>query len=379
MPFSKRDARDNRPFLCIFTMQMEKTKLDNTELAAKLIDWYLQNKRDLPWRKTSDPYKIWISEIILQQTRVAQGWEYYNKMLLHFPTVTDLASAREEEILRVWQGLGYYSRARNMHTAAKDITTRFGGKIPADYEAVRSLKGIGEYTAAAILSFAWNLPYAVVDGNVYRVLSRLFAIDIPIDSVKGKRFFFNLAQSLLPVGKAGIFNQALMELGALQCVARNPDCHVCPLQNRCLGYAENKVSCYPVKSKKMLKKNRFFTFLYIHNDENVILVRRNSEDIWKGLFQFPLIETDHLLDITEINDTDFCSALEKNTNACINSVKDMPKHVLSHQILFARFIEIRMTDLSFFTSSPYIIVEYTHLNEYAFPVLIKRYWESFQH
>ena len=348
---------------------------DNTELAEKLIDWYCQNKRDLPWRKTSDPYKIWLSEIILQQTRVTQGWQYYDKMLEHFPTISALASASEEEVLRVWQGLGYYSRARNMHTASKEIMERFEGKFPADYEAVRSLKGIGEYTAAAILSFAWNLPYAVVDGNVYRVLSRLFAIELPIDSNKGKRFFFNLAQNLLPIGKAGVFNQALMEFGALQCVVRDPDCHLCPLQKECLGYAENKVSSYPVKSKKIGKKSRFFTYFYIHNDKEIILTKRTDNDIWRGLFQFPLIEADHLLDISEINDSDFFTLLGSNAEVCIKSVIDMPKHILSHQILYTRFVEINVKE-PLKQTFPYFIAQEGNLKKYAFPVLIVKYLEK---
>ncbi|MDD6209262.1 MAG: A/G-specific adenine glycosylase [Bacteroidales bacterium] len=351
---------------------IEKEGCKDAEFVLKLIEWYKENKRDLPWRLTTDPYKIWLSETILQQTRVAQGLGYYNRILSRFPTLADLAQGTEEEILRLWQGLGYYSRARNMHAAAKDIVARFDGEFPADYKAMRSLKGIGDYTAAAILSFAWNLPYAVVDGNVYRVLSRLFGIDIPIDSVKGKRCFGELAQSLLPEEHAGIYNQALMEFGALQCEPANPDCSVCPFKDRCVAYARNKVSYYPVKEKKNKRRERYFTYLHIHSGGKLYLQRRQERDIWKGLYQFPLVEADALIDVLNLPEKTPFDGLLRNKEYKVLSVVDMPKHILSHQILYTRFIEINLKE-PLQQVSPYSVIEDKKLDNYALPVLIVKY------
>ena len=209
--------------------------MENMEFIVPLEKWYLENKRDLPWRNTTDPYVIWISEVILQQTRVIQGLDYFNRFMTRFPDVASLAEAEEDEVLKYWQGLGYYSRARNLHTAARQIMDDFGGLFPKNYRDVLSLKGIGEYTAAAICSFAYRQPYAVVDGNVYRVLARLFDIDVPIDSTQGKKLFVKLASDLLDKKRPDVYNQAIMELGALQCVPRSPHCELCPLSNKFLS------------------------------------------------------------------------------------------------------------------------------------------------
>ena len=219
-----------------------------TPFAQILLTWYESHQRDLPWRKISDSYRIWVSEIILQQTRVVQGYEYYLRFIEAFPTVNDLAAADEDEVLRLWQGLGYYSRARNMHAAAKQIVSL--GGFTTDYEGVRSLKGIGDYTAAAICSFAYGLPCAVLDGNVYRVLSRYFGIDTPIDGSKGKKEFTQLAQELLPVQHSADYNQAIMDFGALQCVPKSPDCQLCPLADSCVAYSESSVDTLPVKAHR---------------------------------------------------------------------------------------------------------------------------------
>ena len=215
-----------------------------------LIRWYADNHRRLPWRETSDPYLIWLSEVILQQTRVAQGLDYFRRFVARFPDVRSLAEAPQDEVLKLWQGLGYYSRARSLHAAAKDIMARFGGRFPEDYEAVRSLCGVGDYTAAAICSFAYELPYAAVDGNVYRVLSRVYDVDLPVDDAAGKRYFAELAQSLLDPVRPGLQNQATMEFGALQCVPQRPDCGACPLADRCLAQAHGTVGRRPVKRGK---------------------------------------------------------------------------------------------------------------------------------
>ena len=233
------------------------------ETSRLLRDWYRIHKRELPWRESSDPYIIWISEIILQQTRVVQGMDYFLRFTERFPDVASLASAEEDEVLKYWQGLGYYSRARNLHAAAKDIMKRFDGIFPGRYEDVISLKGIGEYTAAAIVSFVWNQPYPVVDGNVFRVLSRLFAVDTPIDTPRGKKAFTELAGLVMDPRYAGQHNQAIMELGALQCVPQNPDCEACPLKERCAAYGTGDVQTYPVKQKKTKTRDRYFHYLYI--------------------------------------------------------------------------------------------------------------------
>lgn len=237
----------------IFATNMEET---NAILTSRIEQWYALHARDLPWRATRDAYCIWVSEIILQQTRVAQGYDYYLRFIERFPAVDDLAEADEDEVMRYWQGLGYYSRARNMHAAAKDIVNRFGGVFPSKYDDIRSLKGVGDYTAAAIASIAFGLPHAVVDGNVYRVLSRLFGIDTPIDTPEGKHYFSQLAQSLLHRENPGLYNQGLMEFGALQCTPGACDCGNCPLTDICVAFASHTVAQLPVKQGKISMKSR---------------------------------------------------------------------------------------------------------------------------
>jgi len=262
------------------------------DLSQILLDWYRNNQRDLPWRRTNDPYAIWLSEVILQQTRVEQGMPYWLRFIEDFPTVTDLANADEREVLRLWQGLGYYSRARNLHAAAKIVRDEYNGNFPNQYEQIRALKGIGDYTAAAISSFAFNLPHAVVDGNVYRFLSRIFAINTPIDSTNGKKEFFVLANELLDKSNPGTFNQSLMEFGAMQCKPSNPDCSVCPFNQYCQSFATNTVSEYPVKAKKTKTRNRYFDFIILSDEKNTLLQKREEKDIWQGLYQFPVIESE---------------------------------------------------------------------------------------
>ena len=232
--------------------------------SQKIIFWYEHNKRDLPWRNTRDPYLIWLSEIILQQTRVDQGMSYYLKFVGEFPTVKQLAKADNEKVMKLWQGLGYYSRARNLHTTAKIILLEHKGVFPKEFETILALKGVGEYTAAAIASFAYNKPYAVVDGNVYRVLSRVFDISTPIDSTQGKKEFNHLAGELLDKNKPAIYNQAIMEFGAMQCKPINPYCAVCPLNTMCLAYSKKLVAELPVKSKKTKVRDRYFNYIVLN-------------------------------------------------------------------------------------------------------------------
>lgn len=345
------------------------------EISYLLRDWYRMNRRELPWRHSSDPYIIWISEIILQQTRVAQGMDYFYRFTERFPDVASLASADEDEVLKYWQGLGYYSRARNLHAAAKEIMTRFGGVFPSRYADVIALKGIGEYTAAAILSFAWNQPYPVVDGNVFRVLSRLFAVDVPIDTPKGKKLFAELAFQLMDPQHAGMHNQAIMELGALQCVPQNPDCTTCPLSARCAAYAAGTVVDLPVKQHRAKTRNRYFHYLYIQCRGTTWMARRGKKDIWEGLYEFPLIETERPADFAELQQTVafrrlFDGAGDLSVSVDLSGVK----HVLSHQILYATFYRVEIAE-EIPALRDYLRIPLSDIDRYAVPRLIHLYLE----
>ena len=309
-----------------------------------LVSWYLQNKRDLPWRNTTNPYFIWLSEIMLQQTRVAQGLPYFLKFTEHFPTVFDLANADEEEVLKLWQGLGYYSRARNLHKTAQIVAHNFGGRFPDNNKELLQLKGIGEYTAAAIASFSYNEDVAVVDGNVYRVLARYFDIETDISSSSAKKEFTALAQELLPKGQANVFNQAIMEFGAMQCVPKNPNCEECVLNNSCLALKYKKVAQLPIKLKKAKVQKRFFNYLIFKDEgKNTILQKRTQKGIWHNLYEFPLIETTE-----EASDVDVIALIEKQSflNNTLRHIKLLnPKiitHKLSHQNLSISFWEIEV-------------------------------------
>jgi A/G-specific adenine glycosylase len=310
-------------------------------ITVNLIDWYQSNKRMLPWRGTNNPYKIWISEIILQQTRVMQGLEYYIRFIERFPDVKALADADEQEVLKYWQGLGYYSRARNLHAAARTVRDQYDGKFPQNYDSVLKLKGIGEYTAAAITSFAWNLPYPVVDGNVFRVLSRLFMIDEPIDTQKGKKYFTTLAGEIMGKTQPGLFNQAIMEFGALQCTPSAPDCMQCPFVDNCLAYSKQAITDYPVKQNKTKTKELYLYYFHIHWKKFTYLYIRKEKGIWQNLFEFPLIESEKAIDpeilIKKAVFPPFVSAGNIDSFRFIIQNK---KHVLSHRILYATFIEV---------------------------------------
>lgn len=345
-------------------------------IAESLIDWYKENKRELPWRETTDPYCIWISEIIMQQTRVVQGLEYYNRFIGRFPEVRALAEAPEDEVMKYWQGLGYYSRARNLHTAAKEIVERWEGKFPADYEQVLSLKGVGEYTAAAICSFAWNLPYAVVDGNVYRVLARVFGIDLPIDSTAGKKYFAGLAQELLDKKRPDLYNQAIMDFGAIQCVPKSPACGECPLADHCVAYAEGKIERLPVKEGKTIVKPRYFNYLHIHSRGKTLLAQRREKDIWQNLYEYPLIETEQVVDFAGLQQSEaYRSLLEGVGEIQVVRMVEMPKHVLSHRIIYARFYELEVSAFSK-NMQAYLQVEDEEVERYAISRLIELYREK---
>lgn len=347
-----------------------------SDIAQVLIGWYGENKRQLPWRETTDPYRIWISEIILQQTRVAQGLDYFNRFMERFPDVPSLAGAHEDEVMKYWQGLGYYSRARNLHAAAKDIMTRFGGRFPDDYRDVLSLKGIGEYTAAAICSFAWRQPYAVVDGNVYRVLSRVFGVDLAIDSTAGKKYFAELAQELLDCKRPDLYNQAIMDFGAMQCVPQSPGCMLCPLRECCVAYSGGMTGSLPVKEGKTVVKSRYFNYLHIHSRGITLLSQRTGKDIWQNLYEYPLIETEQEVDFVGLQALGaYRRLLEGVGEIQVRRMLEMPKHVLSHRIIYARFYELEVSGFSEAMQS-YQQVPDVEVERYAVSRLIELYREK---
>ena len=301
-----------------------------------LYTWYLANKRELPWRSTKDPYFIWLSEIILQQTRVEQGLPYYLKFIKSFPTIIDLAVATEDEVLKLWQGLGYYSRARNLHITAKYIMKYCDGIFPQAYNDILNLKGVGPYTAAAIASFSFGLPYAVVDGNVIRVLGRVFGISISFETSLGKQKYQKLAQDLLNKSDPAEHNQAIMEFGAVQCVPKSPKCSSCPFSSYCVAYNTNSIEKLPLKfSKKKLKK-RFLNYLLLKKQNSVILVKRNK-GVWKGLYEFPFIEFSTKKSNNKVVSSDEWISFFKNTKYEIELVSDEFIHKLSHQNIYAKF------------------------------------------
>jgi len=318
--------------------------MSNKTITKKIINWYHEHKRMLPWRDTQDPYLIWLSEIILQQTRVAQGMSYYEKFVANYPNVHELANADQSEILRLWQGLGYYSRARNLHFAAKQVIDEYQGKFPTSYSKLKKLKGVGDYTAAAIASFAFEEEVPVVDGNVYRVLARLFAIDIDIASSTAYKQFAAIAKQLICHAKASTFNQAIMEFGALQCTPKNPQCITCPLSIDCKAHQENKTTHYPIKIKKIKIKKRYFNYAVLSRDDNILMNERKGKDIWQGLYDFPLLESINKLCtedelITWLNENTLVDASNKLT---LKKVSKVYKHILSHQHIYAIFYYIHI-------------------------------------
>jgi len=316
-------------------------------IPIKLIDWYKKNQRELPWRNTADPYKIWISEILLQQTRVNQGLDYYYRFVERFPNVSSLANAHEDEVLKYWQGLGYYSRARNLHKAALQIMAIHQGVFPDNFRDVLALPGIGTYTASAICSFAYNQPYAVVDGNVYRVLSRLFNNPTPIDSNKGIKLFQNLANELLDRQQPGTHNQAIMEFGALQCIPRNPRCEICTLNHECMAFANKTVSQLPVKSLKIKIKNLYYNYLNIKYQHYSFIGQRKEDNIWKNLYEFPIIEDIKLLNEKELLQNEKFKELFKDIdNVYIRSISKRVVHILTHRKISAQLINIEITSLN---------------------------------
>ncbi|NVN17322.1 A/G-specific adenine glycosylase [Muricauda sp. HICW] len=314
--------------------------------APKILNWYREHQRNLPWRETRDPYKVWLSEIILQQTRVAQGMPYYLKFVEAFPTVHELAIAPEEQVLKLWQGLGYYSRARNLHATAKIVAEDFDGKFPETYKGLKSLKGVGDYTASAIASFCFDVPEPVVDGNVYRVLSRYFGIDIPINSTEGIKFFKELAREVMDPENIRDYNQGIMEFGAIQCAPKKPYCLLCPIQESCVALKENKVDQLPVKLTKTKVRNRYFNYLVLLDDDgNTILEQRKGKGIWQNLYQFPLIESEKMLQAEELRPLIHKKDTVPQTESISLYNNEPVVHKLSHQHLYTQFWILKTSDI----------------------------------
>lgn len=340
--------------------------------SEKLINWYVQHQRDLPWRQTKDPYKIWLSEIILQQTRVAQGLPYYENFVRLFPSVFDLAKANEEQVLKTWQGLGYYSRARNLHYTAKYIVENLGGTFPNNYKELLQLKGVGSYTAAAIASFAFEEPVAVLDGNVFRVLSRYFGIETDVSSHPAKNEFQNLANELIDSDRPSLFNQAIMEFGAIHCTPKNPDCTNCIYNESCVALQTSRVNKLPIKLKKTKVTDRHLHYLVFLDPENkTIIEKRTKNGIWKNLYDFPLLEFD--------NDTEETEVLERirDLYSKTHSIKTIGlffenkiTHKLSHQNLHIWFWRINLR------SAIKAGVSMQEISRYPFPIVLHNFIEN---
>ena len=358
--------------------------MDKAIFTKRLIAWYAQHKRALPWRKARDPYKIWLSEVILQQTRVVQGLPYYERFVTAYPTVQDLAAASEEEILHLWQGLGYYSRARNLHKCSRYVVEKLGGVFPKSYHELLPLPGIGPYTAAAIASIAYDEPIAVVDGNVYRVLARLFGLQDDIASPAGQKVFQKLASSLIPSQSPGHYNEALMEFGALQCVPQQPRCHTCPFQNDCIAFQQKTQHLLPIKQRRVKVKERYLYYLLIHANDCVYVKQRKEKDIWHGLYDFYLIESasavKHFYDLKD--------PLLPHLKAHVLTVKtDTPslRHQLTHQRLHLHFFHVHATS-RFLKEAEHILqqakmIPHAHsaLHKLPFPRAIHRFFEQATH
>lgn len=340
--------------------------------ARKLMDWYRENGRSLPWRGTKDPYRIWISEIILQQTRVAQGYDYYLRFIERFPDVQALADAPEDEVMKLWQGLGYYSRARNLHAAAKEVAAL--GRFPDTYEGVRRLKGVGDYTAAAVCAFAYGLPCAVVDGNVYRVIARWLGIDEPIDTTAGKKLFAALARELMGTSDPALYNQAIMDFGAVQCTPASPACLMCPLNDGCAALRLGRVGDLPRKSKKTQVKERYFHYFFVRAGAYTFINKRGKGDIWQHLYELPLLETDVPLAGKELLESPQWAEFFGGTPPReVTLVAQGVRHVLSHRVLIADCHEVVLVDESAFDSR-FQRVLVSELQNFAVPRLISHFF-----
>jgi A/G-specific adenine glycosylase len=351
----------------------------NKELLSKfptlLLQWNRhQNTRKMPWKGEKDPYKIWLSEIILQQTRVEQGWKYYEKFITVFPDINTLGAAKDEKVYKLWEGLGYYSRCKNLIETARFISKKLNGNFPDKFEDILSLKGVGDYTASAIASFAYNLPYAVVDGNVFRVLSRVFGIKKPIDNTQGKKFFSQLAFELLDKKKPGIYNQALMDFGAVICKPQNPICNNCVLRDHCFAFKNDRVNKLPVKEKKIKMTIRWFNYLVIEYQEKIYIHKRTANDIWKNLHEFVLLETSMNASAKRLLAKAEKEKILKKDSYKVVSISPLYSQQLSHQKIIGRFLKIAIK--KGFALPGFKPVTLKQLSRHAFPRFINAYFEK---
>ncbi|HTI07777.1 MAG TPA: A/G-specific adenine glycosylase [Puia sp.] len=347
------------------------------DFSQRLLKWHKnENIRAMPWKGEKDPYKIWLSEVILQQTRVEQGWAYYERFLEAFPTIGDLARAPEQKVFKLWEGLGYYSRCRNLIATAKKIVADHGGKFPSTYGEIRELKGVGPYTAAAIASFAFNLPHAVVDGNVVRVLSRYFGLFTPTDTTAGKKEYTTLADSLLDKEQPGIYNQAIMDFGAVVCKPQNPLCSTCNQQTACQAWQQGLVTQLPIKEKSIQKRQRWLTYFIIETpDEKVYIRQRTEKDIWEDLFEFVCWETDKEVYPEEILRSDFATRLFGKQSLTVRYISRIYRQELSHQTIRGQFVTVRL-EKPLPAAKGYLAVAKQDLNEYAFPRFINAWLQD---
>lgn len=349
-----------------------KTSATKVSFTKNLLLWNKKlNKREMPWKGEKDPYKIWLSEIILQQTRVEQGWEYYNRFIKTYPTVKKLAIAPDEKVFKHWEGLGYYSRCKNLLSTARFIAKEKNGKFPDTYEDILALKGIGPYTAAAIASFAFNLPHAVLDGNVFRVLARYFGISKDINNSEGKRVFSSLANKLLDTRLPGIYNQAIMDFGAVLCKPQNPLCAVCPLKKECVAFLNDSVNKLPVKTKQLTRKKRWFYYLVIEHNGKTYVHKRAGKDIWENLYEFLLLETGGKASVKKIKTSPSFKKLVQNNEAEIKFVSKTYSQHLSHQTIEGAFVLIKMKKAPALKELEAVSI--SRIPELAFPRFITRY------
>ena len=354
-------------------MAGKPAKNKEAAFAARLLEWNRKsNKRAMPWKGEKDPYKIWLSEIILQQTRVEQGLNYYNRFVASFPAVEQLANAQDSSVFKLWEGLGYYSRCKNLLITARYIAKEKAGKFPGTYEEIIQLKGIGAYTAAAISSFAFNLPHAVVDGNVFRVIARVFGIAEAIDSTEGKKIFTAYANRLLDKKRPGMYNQAIMDFGAVICKPAAPLCDECVFKKSCVAFQQNRINELPVKIKKIAVRKRWFNYLILQYKDEVLIRERVAKDIWQHLFEFCLIETEKQANEQRIIDIALTRKLLKQNRFSIVHVSPVLKQLLSHQLIIGRFIQVRLAAKPVKTEN-YIAVPREKLPAYPFPKLINQY------
>ncbi len=347
--------------------------------SSKIIDWYQANKRNLPWRSTSNAYKIWLSEIIMQQTRIDQGTSYYLRFVKRFPDIFELAKAKEEDVLKLWQGLGYYSRARNLYATAIEIANNHNGKFPENYSELLKLKGIGEYTAAAIASFAFNLPYAVTDGNVARLMARYCAIRTPVNTSKGKKIIQEKATKYMDRAQPALYNQAIMEFGALICKPISPLCSSCIFNTKCQALKKHLVNDIPSKLGKIKTKDRFFNYLFVKNkNDNIFIKKRTENDIWKGLYDFPMIETKEKISKKKLEDILRSEKYFGNKGIRIQSTSTEYIHILSHQKLHAVFYSFTFSEKFHIDgfNKKYKKVDHDQLKKYPIPRLVEKFLQD---